>query len=212
MSPPTTAPCSCAGSRLETVAGTRHRGNCAVKRFSDSWREKKHNSMDNIIIKEEVKDTFDAEYSYNRISTEYRTPSAYSGSKSTTISTISVPPIQRVIPSIPSARGGLIAVSSGGFTHFNQNASDIFHREPRLISSPSGLKRSGAELDPNRSKHLRAQPPLISPPLVPTGPSYHQQNGNHHNGANTAQEGESQEDEWKNIKVVRRMIYFPTNV
>jgi hypothetical protein len=164
--------------------------------------------MDNIIIKEEVKDTFDAEYSSNSISTEYSTPSAYSGSKSTTISTNSVPPIQRVIPSIPSARGGLIAVSSGGLTHFNQNASDIFYREPVLISTPSGLKRTGSDLDPSRSKHPRTQPSLISPPLLPTGPSYHSQNGNPQNGASTAQDGVSQEDEWKNIKVVRRMINF----
>ena len=163
--------------------------------------------MDNIIIKEEVEDTFDAEYQLNSSSTDYSTSSAYSGSIPTTISTNSVPPTQRVVPSIPSARGGLIAVSSGGFTHFNQNASDIFHREPRLISSPSGLKRRGAELDPNRSKHS-----LISPPLVPTGPSYHQQNGNHQNGASAAQDGVSQEDEWKNIKVVRKKMNFLPNV
>ena len=152
--------------------------------------------MDNIIIKEEVEDTFNAEYSSNSSSTDYGTSSAYSGSKSTTISTNSVPPTQRVIPSIPSARGGLLAVSSGRLTHFNQNSSDIFYREPRLSSTPPGHKRKGAELDPSRSKHPRAQPSLISPPLVPTGPSYHPQNGNPQNGASTAQDCVSQEDEW----------------
>ena len=167
--------------------------------------------MENIIIKEEVEDTFDAEYSSNSNSTDYSTSSAYSGSKPTTISTNSVPPTQRVIPSIPSARGGLIAVSSGGFTHFNQTAIDIFYREPMLSCTPPGHKRRGAELDPSRSKHSRAQSSLISPPLLPTGPSYHQQNGNHQNGASAAQDV-SQEDEWKNIKVVRRMINFLTSL
>ena len=157
--------------------------------------------MDNIIIKEEVEDTFDAEYSSNSSST------AYSGSKLTTTSTNSVPPTQRVIPSTLSARRGLISVGTGGFTHFTQNGSDIFYREPRLSCTPPGLKRKGTELDPSRSRNAWAQPSLISPPLIPTGPSYHPQNG-----ASTAQDGESQEDEWENIKVVRRMINFLTSL
>jgi hypothetical protein len=164
--------------------------------------------MDNITIKEEVEDTSDAEYQSNSSSTDYSTSSAYLASLSTTVSTISVPPTQRVIPSTLSARSGLNAVSIGGFTHFNQNASDIFYREPRLSSTPPGQKRKGAELDPSRSKHSRAQPSLISPPLVPSGPSYNPQNGNHQNGAGTAQDGVSQEDEWKSIKVVRKIINF----
>ena len=168
--------------------------------------------MDNISIKEEVEDTVDADYSSNSSSTDYSTSSAYSVSLSTTVSTISVPPTQRVTPSTLSARRGMNAVGNGGFTHFTQNASDIFYTEPRKSCTPPGLKRKGEEVDPSRSKHSRAQPSLISPPLVPTGASYHPQNGNHQNGASAAQDGESQEDEWKNIKVVRRIMNLLTSL
>ena len=99
--------------------------------------------MDNIIIKEEVEDNVNAECQSNSSS------AADSASLSTTVSTISVPPTQRVIPCTLSARRGLITVGSKGFTHFNQNTSDTFYREQRLSYTPSGLKRKGAELDPS---------------------------------------------------------------
>ena len=179
--------CSRAASRLETAAGTTPLVNCAVNRVRDFWRT--HNTMDNIIIKEEVDDTFDADYQSNSSSPDYSTTSTNSDSNSTPVSTISVPPTQRVTPSTLSARRGMITVGSGRFTHFTQNASDIFYREPRLSCTPPGLKRKGERLDPSRSKHGRAQPSLIPPPLLPTGPSYHPQNE-----ASKAQEGVSQED------------------
>ena len=101
--------------------------------------------------------------------------------------------------------------------HFSPKANEIFHCESAMDSKPPGLKRKGPEIDHSRSKLPRAQPSLISPPLLPTGPSFqlYKPNSNlamvpgyPHDpqvgaGSATGQDaGASQEDEWKNIKVV----------
>ena len=150
--------------------------------------------MDHIFIKEEVEDTCDAESvsSASESFSMYNSPSyssAYSNPVSKT-SSASIPPTQRVLP------------------------SKINH-EAILISKPPCLKRKGPELDPSKFKHPRANPSLMSPPLLPSGPSFHipatpnklpgyQQKGG---GCSNAQDVGSQEDEWRNIKVVRRNIH-----
>ena len=130
--------------------------------------------MDHIVIKEEIEDNYDAgrESYSSSSSTSYRTQ--ISSSLSPSISSTTVLPTQRLIPStLLASRQGLNTVGSVRYY-----AGDIFHKEPSLISKSSGLKRKGAELDPSRSKHARSQPPLISPPRVPTGPSFHSHNTN----------------------------------
>jgi len=105
--------------------------------------------------------------------------------------------------------------------HFSPKANEIFHCEPTIDSKPPGLKRKGPEIDHSRSKQPRAQPSLISPPLLPTGPSFQLYKPNNNlamvpgyphdpqNGAGSAttqDAGASQEDEWKNIKVMLNCI------
>ena len=151
--------------------------------------------MDHIFIKEEVEETCDVE-SVSSASDSlrfYNSPS-YSSPYCNTISktpNASIPPTQRVFPS-------------------------KINQEQTLSSKPPDLKRKGPELDHlSKPKHPRANPSLMSPPLFPTGPSFHipktnhtlpgyQQNGG---GCNNGQDdGVGQEDEWKNIKMVRRNI------
>ena len=157
--------------------------------------------MDHIFIKEEVEDTHDA-VSLSSASESYSSRSSNTSiSQSCSIpafSSISFPPTQRVIPSTMSARQGEPAGVGGGFQHFSPNAIDI-------VTS--------------RSKHHRSQSSLMSPPLLRTGPSFqlHSPNSNlavvpgypqkpqAGAGSPTSHEGGvNQEDEWKNIKVVRR--------
>jgi len=105
--------------------------------------------------------------------------------------------------------------------HFSPKANEIFHCEPSMDSKPPGLKRKGPEIEHTRTKQPRAQPSLISPPLLPTGPSFQLYKPNNNlamvpgyphdpqNGAGSAttqDTGASQEDEWKNIKVMLNCI------
>ena len=123
----------------------------------------------------------------------YNSPS-YSSPYCNTIlktSNTSIPPTQRVFPS-------------------------KINQEQSLSSKPYDLKRKGTELDHlSKPKHPRANPSLMSLPIFPTGPSFHipktnntlpgyQQNGG--GCSNVQDSGVNPEDEWRNIKVVRRSI------
>ena len=174
--------------------------------------------MDHIFIKEEVEDTHDA-VSLSSASESYSSRSSNTSiSQSCSIpafSSISFPPTQRVIPSTMSARQGEPAGVGGGFQHFSPNAIE----ELNTRSKPPSLKRNGSDIVTSRSKHHRSQSSLMSPPLLRTGPSFqlHSPNSNlavvpgypqkpqAGAGSPTSHEGGvNQEDEWKNIKVVRR--------
>jgi hypothetical protein len=172
------------------------------------------NTMDHIFIKEEIEDTYDtvslssASESYSsRSSTTSSSPSCSISASSS----ISFPPTQRVLPARQGVGAGIVD-GGGGLQHFRQNTSET------MRSKPPSLKRSGSEIATSRSKHHRSQSSLMSP-LLPTGPSLHspstnlaivagyQQNQEVGTGPSMAQDGGvTQEDEWKNIKVVRRNI------
>ena len=160
--------------------------------------------MDHIFIKEEIEDAYDTEC--------ISVPLKASSSNKSRIPPIA--PIQRVMP-VPSSMSSRGAAAEGdgnqsGYSDRIQNG--IFEREQILDSKPPCLKRKGPKLDLSKFKHHRANPSLMSPPLFPTGSSFHvpktnngyQQNGG---GDSNVQDGSvSQEDEWRNIKVVRRNI------
>ena len=129
--------------------------------------------MDHIFIKEEIEDTYDtvslssASESYSsRISTTSISPSC----SILASSSISFPPTQRVLP----ARQGVAAGVSGGFQYCSPKASE----ELTLRSMPPSLKGSGSEIVTSRSKHQRSQSSFMSPPLLPTGPSFHSPSNN----------------------------------
>merc|ERR1712050_787993 len=161
--------------------------------------------MDHIFIKEEAEDTYDAG-SASSASESYSTRSSLTSmSPSFTIpasSSSSFPPTQRVLPSTLSSGRVLPAP---GFPHFPTNPSD----EPGMSSKPPGLKRKCPEMVNNSSKLSRSPLSLMSPPLLPTGPSFQLHSpkskialvpGYQHDG------GAGQEDEWKNIKVMLNCI------
>ena len=170
--------------------------------------------MDHIFIKEEIEDTYDtvrlssASESYSSRSS---TTSTSSSSSIPASSSLSIPPTQRVLPSTLPARQGVTAGVGGGFPYFRQNASE----DLTMRSKPPSLKRSGSDINTSRSKHYRSQSSTMSPPLLPTGPSLHSPSTNlaivpgyqQHPQAGEQDGGVSQEDEWKNIKVVRRYVH-----
>ena len=171
--------------------------------------------MDHIFIKEEVEDTYDAG-SVSSASESYRSSNtSLSPSFSVqTSSTYSFPPTQRVQPSTLAPRPGLAA---GGFRHYLSSAT----QESSMTSNPPGLKRKGPENAANSSKHPRSRLSLLSPPLLPMGPSFQLPSpaksctalvpGYPHPGPGSSSPqdgGVSQEDEWKNIKVVRNHIFL----
>ena len=93
-------------------------------------------------------------------------------------------------------------------------ATDIFHCESLtgLASKPPlpGLKRKFGESEREREREAGrakiscSQSSLISPPLFKPRPNLAMVPGYPHEGGLQAEAGASQEDEWKNIKVVRR--------
>ena len=104
-----------------------------------------------------------------------------------------------------------VAEDGNQYGYSARNKNEKFECEQMLDRKPPGLKRKGPESDLSRSKHPRTTPFLMSPPLFPTGPSFHipktnngyQQKGG---GCSNAQDVVSKEDEWRNIKLVRRNI------
>ena len=178
--------------------------------------------MDHIFIKEEVEDAPDAGI-VSPVSESYsnrRSNTSMSPSLSVqTSSTNSFPPTQRVQPSTLAPRRGLVA---GGFPYYPPSVA----QESNISSNPPGLKRKGPDIATSNSKYPRSQLSLMSPPLLPTGPSYHLPSPTKSNialvpgyphagpGSSSQQDGGvSQEDEWKNIKVVRIIFSFlpPSN-
>ena len=177
--------------------------------------------MDHIFIKEEVEDTYDAgsvstvsESYSNRSSNTSLSPSL----SAQTSSTNSFPPTQRVQPSTLAPSRGLVA---GGFPHYLPSVTE----ESSINSNPPGLKRKGPETTNSNIKHPRSRLSLMSPPLLPTGPSFHLPSPHKSNtalvpgypqagpGSSITQDGGvSQEDEWKNIKVVRVLVFFLSNL
>merc|ERR1719228_612865 len=166
--------------------------------------------MDHIFIKEEAEDTYDAGSASSASESYSSRSSLTSMSPSFSIpasSASSFPPTQRVLPSTLSSGRGLPAP---GFPHFPTTASD----EPGMSSKPPGLKRKCPEMVNNSSKHSRSRLSLMSPPLLPTGPSFqlHSPKSNiamvpGYPQVGAAQDGgPSQEDEWKNIKVMLNCI------
>ena len=91
--------------------------------------------------------------------------------------------------------------------------NDIFQCE-ESESKSSGFKRKNVTVNDDVSKLPRIQPSLKSTPVLPTGPSFPSYKSNSNlamvsgyprEPQATAQDaGASQEDEWKNIKVVSR--------
>jgi hypothetical protein len=169
--------------------------------------------MDHIEIKEEVEETDDAG-SLSSGSESYRRKSINASNSSPSYSipssSSSFPPTQRVLPSSLSSRRGLADGVCGRFPHFSQNANEALF----MSSSPPSLKQRGPEIVDNRSKQYRNQQSLMSPPLLPTGSSFQPQNPNSRVAVipgypqNTQDGGVSQEDEWKSIKVVRRIVDY----
>jgi hypothetical protein len=92
-------------------------------------------------------------------------------------------------------------------------SNDIFQCEEAETKS-SGFKRKNITVNDDISKLSRIQPSSTSPPVLPTGPSFPSYKSNSNlamvsgyprEPQVTAQDtGASQEDEWKNIKVVSR--------
>ena len=158
------------------------------------------NIMDHISIKEEIEDNAEG------MSVPSETFSII-GSRSSPL-----PPTQRVLPSPMSSRGLASAGDGNQFRHSIRNQDLKFEREKIVDSKPPCLKRKGPELDLSKLKHPRGNPSLMSPPLIPRGPSFHipkTHNGYQQNGggcSNGQDGGVGQEDEWRNIKVVRRNI------
>ena len=170
--------------------------------------------MDHIFIKEEVEDTYDAVSVPSASESFSNRSSSMSPSFSTQTSTTnSIPPTQRVQPSTLLPRRGLAA---GGFPHYLLGVT----QESSMNSNPPGLKRKGPEIATSNSKHSRSRLSLMSPPLLPTGPSFQLPSpksnialvpGYPHAGPESSSQqdgGVSQEDEWKNIKVVRIIFSF----
>ena len=98
-------------------------------------------------------------------------------------------------------------------------ATDIFHCETVANKPPlPGMKRKLAdaererEREAGRAKISCSQGSLISPPLFKPRPNlamvpgYPHEAGQANGGVNHEAGGPSQEDEWKNIKVVRRKL------
>ena len=119
------------------------------------------NIMDHISIKEEIEDNAEG----------MSVPSETFSIIGSRISPI--PPIQRVLPSPMSSRC-VAAVGDGNqYGYSARNKNEKFEYEQILDRKPPGLKRKGPESDLSRSKHPRTTPFLMSPPLFPTGPSFH---------------------------------------
>ena len=157
------------------------------------------------MIKEELEETHNAvSESYSMRSSNTANSQPYSVPTS---SSISFPPTQRVLPSFLSSRRGLAEGVGGRFPHFSPNANEA-------LNMPPGGKRRGADIVTSRSKQYRNQQSLMSPPLLPTGPSFQLHNPNSKIAVvpgypqNPQDGGVSQEDEWKNIKVVRRIVDY----
>ena len=127
------------------------------------------------------------------------------------------PPL-RVLPSTLSPSLSVASGLSGGYKYFRPNANENFRYESTSSFNPHGLQKKSPEIHPSRSKHPRTQSSLLSPPVLTTRPSFqhhlhssnlavvpgHPQDPHVGAGSSIAQDGGfSQEDEWKNIKVVR---------
>ena len=186
-----------------------------------------HQAMAHIFIKEEIEDTHE-EGSASSPSNAFgsRNSASFSTSippSSSSTPTVSLPPTQRVLPSTLSPRSVVASGVAGGYKYFRQNENEPFCNESNSSVNPIGPKRKGPEIHHSRSKHQRVQPSLLSPPLLPTGPAFRHhlhrcnlavvpgQPQDSHLGAGSpmAQDGGvSQEDEWKNIKVVRKNSNF----
>ena len=156
------------------------------------------------MIKEELEETHNAvSESYSRRSSNTSNSPPYSVPTS---SSISFTPTQRVLPSSLSSRRGAAEGFCGRFPHFSPNANEA-------LKMPPGLKRRGPDIVTSRSKQYRNEQSL-SPPLLPTGSSSQLHNPKSKIAVvpgypqNPQDGGVSQEDEWKNIKVVRRVIDY----
>jgi hypothetical protein len=154
------------------------------------------------MIKEELEETHNAvSESYSKRSSNTSNSPTYSVPTS---SSISFPPTQRVLPSSLSSIRGVAEGVGGRFSHFSPNANGG-------LSMPPGLKRRGPDIVNSRVKQYRKQQSLVSRPLLPTGPSFQLHNPNSKIAVvpgypQNPQDGVSQEDEWKNIKVVIKMV------
>ena len=131
--------------------------------------------MDNIFIKEEVEDTYDA-VSVSSASESFSNRSSNTSLSPTisvqTSSTNSIPPTQRVQPSTLAPMRGLVA---GGFPHYPPSVT----QQSSISSNPLGLKRKGPDIANSNSNHQRCphhcypQGPHSNPPaLVATLPWY----------------------------------------
>ena len=154
--------------------------------------------MDHIMIKEELEETHNAvSESYSRRSSNTSNSPPYS---IPTSSSISFPPTQRVLPSSLSSRRGLAEGVGGRFPHFSPNDNEA-------QNMPPGLKRRSPDIV---TKQYRNQQSLVSP----TGHSFQLHNPSSKIAVvpgypqNPQDSAISQEDEWKNIKVVRRVIDY----
>ena len=153
--------------------------------------------MDHIMIKEELEETHNAvseSYSRRSSNTSNSPPCSVQ-----TSSSISFQSTQRVSPNSEGV--------GGRFPNVSPNANEA-------LNMPPGLKRRGPDIVTSRSKQYRNQQSLVSPPLIQTGPSFQLHNPNSKIAVvpgypqNPQDGGASQEDEWKNIKVVRRVIDY----
>ena len=188
--------------------------------------------MDHIFIKEEIEDTHE-EGSGSSTSDTYGSKNSTTFTTSTppssfsSLPTVSLPPTQRVLPSTLSPSLSVASGLSGGYKYFRPNANENFRYESTSSFNPHGLQKKSPEIHPSRSKHPITQSSLLSPPLLPTGPSFqhhlhssnlavvhgHPQDPHVGAGSSIAQDGGfSQEDEWKNIKVVRIKAVIPSGL
>ena len=92
-------------------------------------------------------------------------------------------------------------------------AHEIFHCESTNTKQPlPGMKRKFGESEREREREAGrakiscSQSSLISPPLFKPRPNLAMVPGYPHETGVQAEAGTSQEDEWKNIKVVRKLI------
>jgi hypothetical protein len=154
--------------------------------------------MDHIFNKENIEDSNEegsASSTYNAFGS--RNQATFSTSilrSSSSNPTVSLPPTQRVLPSTLSTRSGVASGVAGGYKYSRPNENKHFHNESNSSFNPHGPITA----DPN-TKELN--PPYHHPHCYQTG---HPQNPHLDTGSAMAQDGGvSQEDEWKNIKVVR---------
>ena len=147
--------------------------------------------MDKIFIKEEVEE--DSCHSGGVSSASYSLATASISSSS---STNTFPPTQRVLPSTLLPRRPVV-------THYIPGGAS---EELSKSIKPPSLKRKCGEIASSTSKHSRSPLSLLSPSLFPLQsppskvalvPGYPAQEGG---------DSPRQEDEWKNIKVVRLTV------